>query len=179
MRISRPNIAELARTFAGVGESDSKAPPVTSLDVPPTITPVMEFCRPIIRDVVGSGPEDGSVGRSLSQAVPQGAGTFSAALMTLRRGVWRLSLGLSAMTTGAAAIFPNYAFLCLANGVTGMIGPGCNIDFGVQNVTVYAAADFLVHLPDDSFTIHLEIDDPGTVGATNRIRYSYLACHLL
>lgn len=173
-------MADLFRTFGTSGESESKAVPDGTIEVPPSITPVMEFCRPLARASVAGAttPRDESFSRGIFLNQPAGAG-YSNALYTLKRGVWRLSFQASLACTGAAPVATNYAVLALV-GPDAIYGGGINIVMpDGPNVSMQAAADFLVHLPTDEWQIALEVTDPVTALAVNRFRGSLVACHLL
>jgi hypothetical protein len=173
-------MADLSRTFASSGESDSKAPPETSIDMPASIMPVMEFCRPISRVAppASSILVDESFSRALSNSVPAGGPALSTPLIGLRRGIWRIFLQASFVCTGAAPDVGNYAML-------GLVGPGGLFETGLhllapaQNGVVTGVSDFIMHLPTDEWTISIELPDPVTALATNRLRGSVYACHLL
>jgi hypothetical protein len=172
-------MADLSRTFASSGESDSKAPPETSIDIPPSITPVMEFCRPVIDAPIPANqiPQDSSVMQSVAITVAAGGPAASAPLFRLRRGVWRISMQASLSVVGAIPTVDNYAILALLS-PSGSFFNGLNL---LQSSigTAQGSQDFLIHLPNDDYDMFLEIADPVTALSSNRFRGSVYACHLL
>jgi hypothetical protein len=180
VKINRPNMADLSRTFAGSGESDSKAPPEVSIDMLPSITPIMEFCRPMALRVAGNSDaiQDESFAEGFASNIAAGSSS-SAPRRTFRRGVWRISMSATFVCTGAVPVATNYFILAL-------VGPDVLLAYGLHlltgaamNVPVVGNLDFLVHFPTDDWDLTLEISDPVTALAVNRARGSYYACHLL
>jgi hypothetical protein len=178
VKITRPNMADLSRTFASAGESDSKAPPEVSIDVPPSIMPTMEFCRPLSRSrPTATAPQDESQGQGINISVAAGGPAISAPIITLRRGIWRFTASGSLSVTGAIPAVDNYVILALSGPDT-LYGPGLNLvqgAIGTQSMTV----DFLVHLPTDEWVVAIELSDPVTALSRNWFRGSFSMCHLL
>lgn len=179
MKIVRPNMADIFRTFTGTSETDSKAPPETSIDVPASIMPMMEFCRPVAleRPQSSTVPIDASTYLSFNASVAAGAASISAPQFTLRRGVWRIVVQGSQLIAGATAGNDTHAIIALV-GPDGLFGPGLYLARHTIG-TEAGNCDFLIHLPDDSFTISFELDDPVTALSVNLFRGSVYACHLL
>jgi hypothetical protein len=179
MKINRPNMADLARTFASSGESDSRAVPETSVDLPPSITPGIELCRPVslLTPPTSSDPKDESTYLSFNRSVAAGGPAISAPQFGLRRGIWRITCQGVLLVAGATATNNNYVVLALT-GPDGLFGPGLHLLRASQG-TETGRNDFLVHLPNDAFTISFELSDPVTALAVNIFRGSVYACHLL
>jgi len=180
MRITRPNMADLARTFSSSGESDSKEVPEVSIDMPASITPTMEFCRAVSRSTAAAAagtPMDESVYEAYNIPLGAGGGTLSALQFTLRRGMWRLSFQGCLATVGAIPTADNHAILALVGPDT-LFGPGMHL---LQSAigSIAGGNDFLIHIPTDEWGISLELTDPVTALATNIFRGSVYACHLL
>jgi hypothetical protein len=181
VKITRPNMADLSRTFASSGESDSKAPPEVSIDMPASILPVMEFCRPVSRLVPASttAPQDESISFGINVTVAAGGPALSAPIFTLRRGVWRIVVNATLICTpGAVPTGDNHAILAMV-GPEGVFGVGLALFMPTSNTPVFGQNDFLIHVPSDEWAVVLELTDPVTATAINRLRGSVYACHLL
>jgi hypothetical protein len=179
VKITRPNMADLSRTFVSSGESDSKAPPETSIDMPAVIMPVMEFCRPMLR--ISAPATTTIIDESLVQALAYNiaAGSvLSTPLVVLRRGVWRVALNMTLVCTAAIPIATNSAILAFV-GPDSLFSAGVHLLTGEKNDVVSGSWEGLLHLPTDEWAISLEIADPVTALAVNRMRGSFYACHLL
>jgi hypothetical protein len=172
-------MAELSRTFVSSGESDSKAPPEVSVEIPPSIMPVIEACRPVgrARPSSATAPMDESTYLAIAASVAAGAGPPDASLFTLRRGLWRIVVQGTQAVSGAVAASDTH-FICALVGPDAVYGPGLHL---VQTAigSVSGNSDFLIHLPTDEWSIGFELSDPVTALSVNRFRGSVYVCHLL
>lgn len=179
MKINRPNMADLSRTFASSGESDSRAAPEVSIDFLPSMFPTIEACRPVARARAPSSgvPVEESQYLAFSANVAAGAASISAPQFTLRRGIWRLFFQGTVSISGAIANEDTHAILALV-GPDGLFGPGLHL-LQAQIGNNSGSADIVIHFPTDEWTVSFQLVDPITALSVNRFRGYVYACHLL
>lgn len=175
MRLRRQNLVDVARTF--VSSAGQDVPPDLLIDIPPTIQPVAELCRPLAQDVNVSLVE-GSQGGASGRLVLAGAGAISEALITLQAGIWRVSLNLCLSVTGAAPASLNSAQLLIVK-PNGAVAGGVVLTVQAVGGSEAGSFDALFHFPVNGHAIRWDISDPTTALSANHSFVAYYACRLL